>query len=617
MATRARRKWKPDSRGYYNRSIGWEQSKSGKIQQHKFILGTDLREAEKRERKLRELWDAYAVGCDEDRPFWMDDLMAIAKRIAKGVPDVPIPRGPQEKLYQYAERIKRIQAKYPVILFKPEDEHAYEVGLAALEMFESNPIPDDLILNPKDIATLDPEIHKVWAEAKAKLKEAGLGFEPELIAVPSLVADGSPSAPLFGRMRPSDPSLKKLHEDPQIDVCEGEAEPIRSALDEGNLQLFSTTLHQAFDAYQEYIIRECYLSEEGHVSAWGNAQVGQINTLKRHHEDRLLTTLSGSVVDEMIGHWRRRPCKTGSNQPVTAKTARNYMSTLIRFFKWLHKSSKFEWSKPFAFSDLNKRVRRLPEDHAKKSLEQVDTFSLEELQLLMRYGRPLDRLLILLSLNCGYGRAEIASLRIGEIHLNKGHTKREQELLGYKTTNKDSFIKRVRIKNGVYGEHLLFPMTVEGIQWAMERQKQQPDCSREARLLLDRNGKPLDQPTAKGNFNHTVPNHLVRLIKRIQDDGHSIRPLSFGKLRKTASQLLKLHSDGEVMGVFDFHGQPVKSDALTDAYSNRPFGRVFQAIRDVQEYLTPVFEEAGPSPFEPQAQAYAKRSKIDRIVELH
>ena len=99
MATRARRNWKPDSRGYYNRSIGWEQSKSGKIQQHKFILGTNLREAEKRERKLRELWDAYAAGCDEDRPFWTNDLMAIAKRIAKGVPDVPIPRGPQERLY--------------------------------------------------------------------------------------------------------------------------------------------------------------------------------------------------------------------------------------------------------------------------------------------------------------------------------------------------------------------------------------------------------------------------------------------------------------------------------------------------------------------------------------
>jgi DNA invertase Pin-like site-specific DNA recombinase len=52
-------------------------------------------------------------------------------------------------------------------------------------------------------------------------------------------------------------------------------------------------------------------------------------------------------------------------------------------------------------------------------------------------------------------------------------------------------------------------------------------------------------------------------------------------------------------------------------YTNRPFGKVFQAIRDVQKYLEPVFQEAGPSPFSPQSQAYTKRSVIERIIELH
>ena len=71
------------------------------------------------------------------------------------------------------------------------------------------------------------------------------------------------------------------------------------------------------------------------------------------------------------------------------------------------------------------------------------------------------------------------------------------------------------------------------------------------------------------------------------------------------------------MGVFDCHGSPVKSDSLNDAYSNRLFGRVFQAIRKVEEYLAPVFKEAGHNPFAPQAQAYTKRSVVDRIIELH
>ena len=60
IVSRTRKKWKPDSRGYYTRQIGWVVSKSGNKQQ-KFLLGKDLREAEFRERKLRELWDRFAA----------------------------------------------------------------------------------------------------------------------------------------------------------------------------------------------------------------------------------------------------------------------------------------------------------------------------------------------------------------------------------------------------------------------------------------------------------------------------------------------------------------------------------------------------------------------------
>ena len=37
------------------------------------------------------------------------------------------------------------------------------------------------------------------------------------------------------------------------------------------------------------------------------------------------------------------------------------------------------------------------------------------------------------------------------------------------------------------------------------------------------------------------------------------------------------------MAVFDCHGRPVTSDNLTDVYSNRPFGKVFQAIGRTEE----------------------------------
>ena len=234
----------------------------------------------------------------------------------------------------------------------------------------------------------------------------------------------------------------------------------------------------------------------------------------------------------------------------------------------------------------------------------------------MRYAQPLDRLLLLLAINCGFGRAEIASLLVREVRLFEAHSKWHSELINYESTSEDSFVKRIRRKSGVYGEHILFPMTVEGIQWAIEERKNQPNFSTDARLLLNKNGKPYDEPTKSGNANQTIPNRFARLIKRIKEDGNEIRSLSFGKLRKTAGQLIKTFSDGEIMGVFDCHGQPVKTDSLNDVYSNRPFGRVFKAIKQVEEYLEPVFALAGPAPFERQAEAYTKRSTIDKIVQL-
>ena len=208
-------------------------------------------------------------------------------------------------------------------------------------------------------------------------------------------------------------------------------------------------------------------------------------------------------------------------------------------------------------------------------------------------------------------------LLVGEVRLFTAHDEWEQELINFKTTEEDSFIKRVRRKSGVYGEHILYPITVQGIQWALEQRKMHEGFAEDAFLLLNENGEPLNKQTKSGNENQTIAKRFNRLVKRIEDDGNEIRKLSFGKLRKTASQLIKRHSDGETMGVFDCHGSPVKSDSLNDAYSNRLFGRVFEAIQKVEEYLAPVFKEAGPNPFAPQAQAYTKRSTVDRIIELH
>ncbi len=236
--------------------------------------------------------------------------------------------------------------------------------------------------------------------------------------------------------------------------------------------------------------------------------------------------------------------------------------------------------------------------------------------LLNKYATPLERVFLLLGINCGFGMAEIASLLIGEVYLFRADEPRHQEILNYTTTNADSFIKRIRRKNGVYGEFLLFPQTVEAMQWTLNRRNKQANPAVDSPLLLNEKGEPYDKPTTSGNRNQQIPNRFADLVGRIRMDQDDFRVLSFGKLRKTAGDLIRRFSDGEIHAVFMCHGQAVVTDELADVYSNRPFGKVFGAIKKVQEYLKPMFDAAGPSPFMAQPQAYTSRKIRDKMLAL-
>ncbi|MCA9089934.1 MAG: hypothetical protein KDA90_15035 [Planctomycetaceae bacterium] len=100
-------------------------------------------------------------------------------------------------------------------------------------------------------------------------------------------------------------------------------------------------MHQAFQRYQVYPEKEHFRHETGHVSPWGRTQVRQAKNLMRHHPNLLLSQLNGTTVDDLIGYWRRRPCKFGTTTPITAKTTSNYLGTLMRPLTWLHGSSEY------------------------------------------------------------------------------------------------------------------------------------------------------------------------------------------------------------------------------------------------------------------------------------
>jgi len=353
------------------------------------------------------------------------------------------------------------------------------------------------------------------------------------------------------------------------------------------------TLHGAFDAFIAHIRNTCSQRIDGEsepqMTAWGNTQIKNIGRLKEHHPNQTLSTLTLDVMEEMELHWAKRPFKKGTDQQISIKTAASHQKQLRAFFDWLHRNPKFKWRKPEDYGERRHRPKLKPQEVSQLlTTAQVETFTLDELCTLFEYAKPLEACLLLLGLNCGFGSAEIASLVKSEIHLRQKHP--HAELLSYQTQATDSFIRRIRQKTYVYGEFKLWEPTVKGLEWVMKRRRLEDAAfDADSLVFITKQGQPFVKQTAAGNHSGRIPNIWAGLHNRIKKDHPDFRFLSFGKLRKTAGNFVKLFSDGEISGVFLCHGTPVKTDSLQDTYTNRPFGKVFKALDQVAVHLNPMF----------------------------
>lgn len=552
MTTRTRQSWKLDAQGQYARQIGWKQNDIGKLTQHKFRLGNDLKEAKRRDQKLQDFWSQIETLSTSQPVIWTRETLDIAKQVAKGNTHVTVAPRPQDSPDEYARYVHRLQREFPMISFVAEDEGTYLLGAWSIRGRAENRI--------LAIRTLDEFQRKCAQES-----HFGEDDFPPLGAMPG------------GGM-----------------------------------------LHDAMRSYIAWIKLDYFRPNLGRITGNARTKIRQMETLLDRHQNVPVSSLNGEVIENMFRYWRQRPLKKGTQRPIRTKSAENYISELKRFFRWLHRSKDYPWRMPEDFADIKTKVDPAPEETQRK-LVQVDVFALEELVTLNKYATPLERVFLLLGLNCGFGVAEIASLLMGEVHLFQSHDKRYREVLNYESTNADSFIKRVRRKNGVYGEFILFPQTVEAMQWALERRRKQPRPELDSTLLLNGKGEPYDKPTKSENRNQQIPSRFADLLRRIRlgEKNDSFPRYSFGKLRKTAGDLLRRFADGEVASVFLCHGQAVKTDDLLEVYSNKPFGKVFRAIQEVQAFLQPMFDAAGSKPFVAQAQAYTSVRKRDQIWELH
>ena len=550
--------WKTDARGRYRRMIGWKEE-GGKRVQQPFYLGTDLDQAKARCVRLKELW-AHLERTHES-----------SKSVLNSKFEYPPPDG--ECLWDYESLwIARELAAGRIQIVVPPAERLHPSAYVSRI---------DGLAKKYPMVYFVPEDTEVYREGKAFWQVV---IEHEQKKFPLPLANAGPQS--------------------------------------------SSLLHEALDAYIEHIRKtDLEPTPDGpQLTAFGHLKAEQARRIRGRQPDRPLSTLDFQGCQELVDYWRMRPLtqpRAGKpSKPMEKKSCENQIAELMRFFRWLHKSREFAWRKPDDFDDLDTRVKEIADERTSIGFLKVKVYGLDELAILNRYATPLERLLLLVGLNCGFKGAEQGTLRFEHLFLDRPHPHAAMigEVARYELRPDDRFLLYSRHKSKVYGEFLLWPQTLDGLRWAVERQKR--ICSRQriesSQLLLTEQGIPFFRRTeSKKNRSQIFSNKWAGLIGRIRKDYPDFPRHSFTTLRDTAANRVRHIAGGEVASVFLLHGEPVKKDNLLDLYTNRPFGVVFNALRQIEEDLRPVFEAAPIDPWESPMQQYTTLGTREQMLELH
>ncbi len=191
----------------------------------------------------------------------------------------------------------------------------------------------------------------------------------------------------------------------------------------------------------------------------------------------------------MADHWKSRPNVKGKEKPIGWTTAKHHVWQLKNFFDWLDES-KYQWRAPNGIHRISLKIPRTTAEKERiVNIEQVDTWTVEELKTLYLTATNLERAYLLLGLNCGFGPGEFGSLKLNQIYLRQKHP--HEKLIGFTSSKDQSWIRRIRLKSNVYGEWLLWPETVKAIQWAMKVREGVPISGKRSELMLTDEGAPM------------------------------------------------------------------------------------------------------------------------------
>ena len=365
----------------------------------------------------------------------------------------------------------------------------------------------------------------------------------------------------------------------------------------GSSRATGQLLHEALRAYQEAIKVEYKDSTDGLLSDNGKTKIDQIKTIMTYLPDQDLGQLDYHGCDQLFGIFRRRPVSKRYGKPMARKSCTNYIGELGRFFRWLHLSTHFRWRKPEDFDLISRTPRELDDDVEHESAD-TPVWTIGQLKILNEYALPIERVFLLLGLNCSYGADQAGRLRISHLYLSE---------------TKTSYIRRVRRKKKTRSMHLLWKQTVEGLRWSLKRREGQK--SESEFIILTDGGRPYWSKTKGGNRTQAIPRLWDRLLNRIQRDHPEFPRLPFNSLRDKSANMVRRLGGEETASLHLAHKHQSKDENL-NRYTNPVRKKHFNVLRKLEQKLQPIFEAAGSDPWAVAKRSYIGNAKIKQIVEL-
>lgn len=349
------------------------------------------------------------------------------------------------------------------------------------------------------------------------------------------------------------------------------------------------TFHSAIDAYVEYLHR-LHKTAESLVSQTGKKQGERAERMKRHHPAFPLYDLTAKKIEEILLYWGKRPLDAKEKR-YSRDTCKNQLILIRAFLRWLHRSD-VPWKLPPDYLFPRMKIEWLPSEVSGEVKKR--TFTMKEIGILWEHATSLERTLIALGINCGFGTAEIATLA-------------EAEISG-------KIIKRLRHKTKVFGAWWLYPITRNAIVWA--RKRKEVLGFKSDYLLISDSGKPYFTVTSGNNNNQKIRNSWNRLMRRVREKHPDFPRLSFGKLRKTSASWMRRVGGGEIASIFITHGKAT-GDTLLDLYADRQFRKLFKCQKRIWEKLAPLLtgDFPEPKPHKPTSHRHenALKKKIQKL----